>query len=753
MPFVVVTFEIRDCCGENADAQQLASNILLQNQTEPPQGGTWIRQQPLITGWTYTDEGGTIQNGYIDWIAVRNVDGNFTDYASARVDTRALDGDNNFLGDLVLEVHCRDICYGKSHSFIQTAGVALEPFRTSSYAYLSTYCGEAISLGANQYYSWGIPIGETATLTTIGGFGDFRRFTSSDTFITGPGGVAINNVTWRYDGFDSEIALSNTQVAQFQAEAEEELYTEANLTFGEMASVEIEGNKPGTQLVWCTDGVACTWGVFVTAECSLCDNLNGSEPTTEPTQKGPHVPRNDDYRIKRGGTGWMKCESMREIDSPIDVPILGGDDDNDRSGAVLNRNQADEGAILFSGDVYLDHQNGGGGVTNLRPITKQQEFTVGSQTDFPIPPEIRTGNDGNDIRWKYQILNKPPLPDNGENPDTLWGGGWGLGGTGPQMSSNNDRKLWRITKKKNLLKVRAKAPTNHLPTTILIHPYIGGKAKQRYAYSVPPSLKNQIQVLTATSSGQGDRDFRSHDVYTYGTTTISETEYVYGSEIPRTTPSRTSCGLIAHFFAFCPSATWTFETRRGNQNNRKVKIKIELTNVEDQSQVRHLGFPEFDGEILAAGSNYYNMDADGEKEYDLNDLQYERKDLIRGLTIGAIWYPEAENRLDNNHPFQGGTVHLLDDDNKAARLALKGNEGTIGLFSPYHKPGGEKDKLKSDFKDYWFGVYEPLRGCNCTWGSDVIAIDKNFGVGHNVDTDIKLLTNDTTENRPQPEEP
>ena len=505
MPYSIVQFEIRDCCSASDQQEQEASNArtsamngVQAAQNEP----FWVLKRPKFHSWTYM-EGMNNLTHYVDWIANVEVDGNYTDYALARIDDRALDGSGeNLIGDLVLEVTCEDFCVGDYKQLIQIGGTALEYYRRPSLAYLSRTCDNVVSLGPNSFYSWGLAMGDSATLVTMGGKGSFRRFSASDQVLTS-NGASITNSTWTYDGFDSENDLTDNQVAQIQADGTYEIYTEANLTLEEMASIEVTANRPGTSLILCTDGIACTWGVFITAECSHCPGLGGSAPEDDPDESKYPIPRNDDYRIKRNGGGFCDCDTD-DVDITSDVAALGGGETVERgTGDVINPYISEGHTNFQSGDIYFDHDQGNPVV--MRPITHQIEVEVGDTYTFNIPAEISQDQQGNNIKWRYELLLAPALPDDGQETSQLWGAGWGYDYTGPMMSTNSDKKMWKIIKKKSSLELTAIAPTNHLPSLLQIWPvpqlYTNTTSiRQKENFAVPPSVKELYTIQTDRKS-------------------------------------------------------------------------------------------------------------------------------------------------------------------------------------------------------------------------------------------------------------
>ena len=728
---------VRDCCGAQAEQRQALGNQLLQNNGVPPQGYATL-DMPIISGWRYYDAVGSRNDAMVLDMVVSEYDGNFTDYAIAEVNSAILDSNNQLIGRIEIDVECRDVCNNiQSKGFWQIGGKALMPYRKPGTAYFTTDCGYTSSL--SSMYSWGILEGETATIVAEGGRGSNRHFYSDGQKVkaqTSSGGsYPINGWNGGVAGLDPEIEFVNETFAVRMQQNGFRVKMEKNLAIDQLPQIEIKGIRQGLSFLYCTDGVACTWGMFIEVECNYCrGSMMGSEATqaietNENLKKRSH----DGSILTAGGDGWCPCEDAEEVTSSEDLNVLGSFDDsstNYRNSWLLGGGLiAGIGAPMKSGNLFIKKADDSGRHVFANP-PKNYTLEVGESQRIELPKEFLEDGEGNVITWGWRILPVPPIPSEGMDAMDSWGSGWGFGNTGPMVGfQNDDRKLWKVTKSRSSLTIEALAPTNYLPTVIQIYRKSGGlNVRSDAQYIAAPSLSEEHTISTSTSAGSGGSwPVREWQQQAIGGTSVIGTQYINVKRGFPIGPRSTSCSIFITANSFCPEANWT-TTDLGD----KLRVRITIPGT-DKGQIRLFSPKENETyNVFADSNNYVKPDLQGddfaEKDIELYkprgaQAQKAPKDLIIGGTIFAIWSPYASNRIDNRHPYYNVTDlnrGLIDDGSEFHKVRVEDADGsTIGLVGPVHKPGNLSDDIEGDFSDKWQGLVEPLRGCMCTWGTVV----------------------------------
>lgn len=752
---------VRDCCGDQADQRQALSNHLLTTQGIPPNGYATL-DMPVISGWRYYDDSNTQKDHLVRDMVVSEWNGNFTDYALVEVDSSVIAADGTLIGRIEIDVRCRDLCNNlKNKGFWQIEGNALMPYRKKGTAYFSTDCGYTSALGS--VHSWGILEGETATIVAEGGRGSNRHFYTDNNNVkaeTSSGGTfPVNGYNGGRQGLDPDIEFVNENFALRLQQAGFPILMEKNLKLEELPSIKIKGIRPGLSFITCTDGISCTWGMFLQVECNFCTGDTEGEEATGEIEAHPSTAKrsHDNSIITDGGKEWCACDSLEESTSNFDINVLGSFDpvstDTFRNTYVLGGGLiAGEGAPTVSGNLYFKKAGLGGRHTMVN-CPKNVRMEVGESVTIDLPDNFLKDGEGNTITWGYKILTVPPVPSENDDPLETWGAGWGFGNTGPMAGfSNDDSLLWSITKTKTSITLEAIAPTNYLPSVIMLYRKSGGLTRRSgEQYIGAPSLSSLHKVSISSTAGTGSSwPVRIWEQIAVGGTGIVGTQYINIERDDTSSARSTSCALFFTANSFCPEAEWKFE-------DLGDKLRARLTVQTDKGQLRL--FSPIDNEennIFDDSNNYVQATLEGDDFVEKDIVLYEDpnplgppKELIQGGSIFGIWSPYASNRIDNRHPYYNVTDlnrGLIDDNSEFFEVKVTSDGKTIGLLGPKHESGDLLEDIEGDFKDKWFGLYEPLRGCMCSWGSS-FKIEKGSATAIEADNELFVLAENKDKNR------
>ena len=527
---------------------------------------------------------------------------------------------------------------------------------------------------------------------------------------------------------------------------------------------------------------------------------------------GQLLRRNEDFSIKfneknqDAASNWCTCESQENLndlanyefgkheDVVNEITSCGAFDDYDsrttvtNGGKVVTSNmQYFPAGTLFNNDKvkgtnYKSTNAWSKAFMALNPITRNMACYVGQTIDIQIPDDIFKDADGNLMGWDVHILSAAAIipsmtGDDGNTDTTVKGAGWTADNPGPcAYTSNAEKKLWTITKKekKGIIRLKALAPTNFLPTILSINPEGdnggGGGWKNREMmmqngvstkfHVISVDDENDDPIDPAVEEGDGSWAIRKHTEYSTDGEKTQESEKwikvnrVTADAATQSTIHVTQGAMFLKVFSFCPPCEWeakghttcTFTKGEDKKDwviprssdfgtfdvtakpNFEGGLPLGHTSIKKSSpqpfgskikfgipHVYHKGKDPFKDNALFNDGNYSKADettnTTATKEIEMNDGSTLQ---VGSAVVFAFAKFFSENQANNVNPLYNEIASnrgLIDDDGKWFWLG-----DDVGTFSqPFNDPGTTKDSLKGEMKNEWAGAYEQIRGATCMW--------------------------------------